>query len=160
MVIKRCLNSRSTIPFICQNRINRFDSVALATLSFNISWHQKRITLHYRTSRSLLRKKFCKVILFGGHEISQRRVAIVYDVKWIKRIFEDKGNSGTGLGDFFYYLETSLLKVNSYIKVVLSHFWQYFLNFNWVDFSEFSNFTFCNFSFSPTSSNLTIRHFL
>ena len=44
-VIKICPKPGSTIPLIRKTILNSFDSIPLATLRFEILWHQKRMTL-------------------------------------------------------------------------------------------------------------------
>ena len=44
-VIQRCLKPCFTIPLIHETRFSAFDFVSLATLRFELSRHQKRMTL-------------------------------------------------------------------------------------------------------------------
>ena len=44
-IIKRCPKPYSTIPLSAKIGLISFDSVSLATLRFEIMWHQKRMTL-------------------------------------------------------------------------------------------------------------------
>ena len=69
------------IPLIREDRFDPFESAPLATLRFEISFHQKRMTLqNFLQIKNamfviLFCKKFSKVVVFCCQEISKGRVA-------------------------------------------------------------------------------------
>ena len=70
-VTKRYPMPYSNTPLIQKNRFNPFDCVPQTTLHFEISFHQKRMTLQnkqrdVRLSRFLLCKKICRLVTSYG----------------------------------------------------------------------------------------------